>query len=179
MKRVRELENWYKVPEGEAIVYNGILERTVELRVMAVGPLILRVAPLDDKGKVTTERFFLGYVESGEETFQWTRAGDFAVILEPTVEVHVWRDQSPVAKPLQDRGPSFTRFEKAGLYVDPLGIALHRQAVLERLSQRQQRQDGSDYTRSLEERLAKLAEQIEALTPPPPQVEPVSETAAT
>ncbi|QCS37252.1 hypothetical protein [Tortoise microvirus 75] len=178
MKHVHNLDSWYKVPAEKPLVFYGEALRTVEVRVIAIGPCVAYVHRRDG-GKPLGEEMLLGYVEGGEETFRFTLEGDFAVRFD-AAEVWVYRDQSPVALPPREEPVSFTRHEKAGLYMDELGMALHRQSVLSRLAAKQQRDQESEYTRRLEERLALLGQQIAALTPKPeePAPEAVSEEPA-
>lgn len=183
VRHVKNLDRWYQLPDGDAVTYRDELQsRTVELQIMAVGPCVVYLHdldPLEVEPKAVGPKMLLGYVEAGEETFRFTREGHFAVSFDAT-EVWVYRDQVPVAA---DAGPvkSFTRFEKAGLYVDALGMALHRQSVLTKLAARQANADGIAYTRGLEDRLAALARQVEALTPPasePPIAAPAAAAGA-
>lgn len=173
MKRIKNLQQWYKVPSGEALYYWGDIERAVEIELNTVGPCAVYVETLD-LNRNPLERYFLGVAE-GLETFQWRLEGDFAVVLDPSGEVWARRDQSPVSLPAPE-GESFTRFEKAGLYVDEIGMALHRQAVLNRMAASQATGEERRTSKALEQRLADLTAQVAKLTaekPPEKVAEPV------
>jgi len=167
MRHIKNIDRWYRVANNTLLVYEGDAERTVEIAINAVGPCVARlVAVHQEKGKWVPQGdpFLLGLVEGGREDFRWTANGNFAVVLETTGEAWVYRDMTPVSVQADESLEVFTRMEKAGLYMDDLGIALHRQAVLQRLQHKQQRELADDYTQSLEQRLQVLADQVEALT---------------
>lgn len=168
VKHVKNLDRWYLVPEKKGVPFEGTLSREVEMKVMCVGPCVLYVTGLAN-GKAVGDRMLLGYVDGGEETFRWRMAGNFAVTFDASGEVWVYRDQTPVGAEAPN-GKSMTRVEKAGLYVDELGHALHRQAVLQRLATRQKTDQETAYTRGLEKRLEELVATVAALKPAPKPV---------
>lgn len=182
MRHIKNLEQWYLVPTGEILTFRGDAERTVEIELNAVGPCSAYVQRLkldddapDPKKKAiwTGERYLLGTFE-GLEAFRWRLDGNFGVVLEHSPEVWARRDQSPVSLP-EPEGESYTRFEKAGLYVDELGTMLHRQAVLTRMSNSQAQGEERRENASLRRRLDDMAAMIEKLSL---SAEPLVETPA-
>lgn len=162
--RVANLDQWARPADG-IIAYVGTPKRTVALEINPVGPV---VAYLKEPGK-GGHRILLAVIDEPTEiTFTWE--GNFNVELEG--EAWVRRDQTPVFVEADPDLPVYTRFEKVGLYHDEVGMALHRQAVLQRL----QAADGADETslraRRLEERLAKQDALIAELLARQPKPDP-------
>lgn len=179
MIRVKNLKDYYKVKAGEAVVYHGVADREVQLKINTAGPCVVYVQQVDDKNKPLpkAERFLLGMVDNGQEEFSWRLSGNFAVTFDPTGEVWVYRDQTPLAVP-GNGNPPFVRLEKMGVHVDELGVALHRQAVLNRLQRSQETIGDNLRARALEDRLADLTALVESLKPKPaPAPESESESA--
>lgn len=175
MIRVKNLTDYFPVPAGEAVVYRGSLEREVSIRVNTAGPCMVYVQQLDASGTKPLDkapRYLLGMVENGQQEFMWRMAGNFAVTFDPTGEVWVYRDQTPLAIAGEGKG-SFVRLEKIGVHVDELGVALHRQAVLNRLQRSQETVSENIRAKGLETRLAELAALVDSLKPkdPGPKVE--------
>lgn len=171
--RIRDIDRWYKVEAG--LAFYGEAMRTVAVEVSTVGPTMVLVLPfiLDKAGRPTYNRddaVFGGVVE-GRETIEVTWGGNFAIAFDVESEVWALRDQSPVAMPSDPDLPKFTRFEKQGLFVDDLSVALHRQAVLTRLAEKSKVEAQNVREAGLQQQLADLAAQVRALTPPPPKVE--------
>lgn len=180
MRRIHDLQRWYKA-ESALLLYPGDRElyREVQLTVNVTGLAALYMVPYekDRKGQVKTDddsRVLLGVVEAGKpETFAFGWGGDFAVQFEASGEVWVLRDQTPVAIPGPPDSPEFTRLEKAAMFMDELDVVLHRQAVLQRMSQRSEVNERNErdtqlrqHNEALEAKLSELAEQIKALAPP-------------
>jgi len=168
--RIRDLDRWYKVENG--LLFQGEALRTVAVEVSTVGPTMVLVVPytLDKAGRPTYDRdeaVFGGVVE-GRETIEVTWGGNFALAFDMEAEVWALRDQTPVAIPSDPDLPKFTRFEKQGLFVDDLSVALHRQAVLTRLAEKSKIEAQNVREAGLQQQLAELAAQVKALTPPPP-----------
>lgn len=154
---------------GEELTYrnehaqNPVMQ---ELRLVSVGPCAVFIVPPTSKGK--DDKLYLLGVFEGDETFQFAfPAFEYKVIVDPSGPVYY---ASPTGEVAQDVGEvkSFTRLEKPGLYMDELGIALHRQAVLSRISAARENVTKDAYQRQLERQLAELSEQVAALTPRPP-----------
>lgn len=180
MIRIKNLMDWYKVPTGEGVRFLGKADREVELKVNTAGPCIVYVQRLDDKGEkplAKSERYMLGMVDNGQEAFVWRMPGNFVVTFDATGEVWIYRDQTPLAIPGKGE-PSFVRLEKMGVHVDELGVALHRQAVLNRLQRSQETVGENVRAKALEKQLADLTKLVESLKPkevvqadPPAQVD--------
>lgn len=171
--RIRDLDRWYKVENG--LSFHGEAMRTVAVEVSTVGPTMVLVVPfqLDKAGRPTYDRdeaVFGGVVE-GRETIEVTWGGNFALAFDVEAEVWALRDQSPVAMPADPELPKFTRFEKQGLFVDDLSVALHRQAVLTRLAEKSKVEAQNVREAGLQQQLADLEAKVKALTPPPPPEE--------
>lgn len=172
MRHIKNLDQWYEVPTGGILVYRGKLERAVEIELNSVGPcavFVQRISLAEDaadpktKPKWVGDQYFLGTFE-GLDGFRWRLDGDFAVSFEPSGKVFARRDQTPLAVPNPDE-VSYTRHEKAGLYVDELGTLLHRQSVLSRMANSQAMGEERRHNSVLEQRIAELAEQVKKLTP--------------
>lgn len=169
VKHIRNLDRWNKVVDGE-VLFTGAQARGGEIIVNSVGPCVVHYVPLGPDGKPSGDEVLLGCSE-GLETYRWDSRGPCMIVLEPSGEVWVYRDQTPLAKPAEN-GVSMTRVEKAGLYMDDLGMALHRQAVLQRMARMQATEEDTRYTRGLEERLEALSALVATLRPPQPDFEP-------
>lgn len=172
MRHIKNLEQWYKVPAGEVLTYRGTTERTVEVELNSVGPCVVYTQRIEldevepdpkKKAKWVGERYLLGTFE-GLEGFRWRLDGNFAVVLDGSPEVWARRDQSPVSLP-EPEGESYTRFEKAGLYVDELGTMLHRQATLQRMANSQAQGEERTVNRQLRARLDELTAMVSKLQP--------------
>lgn len=171
MRHVKNLEQFYQVPAKEVLIYWGDMRRSVEIELNAVGPCAAYVQKVEvdrdagpkAKPKYIGERYLLGTFE-GLEAFRWSLDGNFAVILEPSGEVWARRDQTPLSVPNPDT-EVYTRFEKAGLYVDELGTLLHRQAVLQRMAASSAMGEERRQTSVMERRLIELEEKLAKLQP--------------
>lgn len=153
--RIANLDQ-YAQPKDGLIVYKGTPKRTVALEINPVGPV---AAYLVTAGK-KPERYLLAVIDDPTEiSFTWK--GDFAVQLEG--EAWVRRDQTPVFVEADPELPVYTRFEKVGLYHDEVGMALHRQAVLQRLQASGSADETSLRAQRLEDQLAKQGKLIEEL----------------
>jgi len=159
MRRIKNIGQWYKYDPKEVVVYEGTSLREVMLEVNPVGPCAVYLVPFVNGKPVPKDRVLLA-VSDKQEELCWVSDGNFGVVLEPTVEVWLRRDQTPVAVPADPESKSLTRFEKAGLYVDALGHALHQQAVLNRLASRM---DQDRAPRPQEERNMARLEELTAL----------------
>lgn len=167
MIRVKNLRDYYKVPKTGGVFFYGTADREVELKVKSAGPCVVYVQQLDEAGEKPlpkSERYLLGMIDNGEETFAWRLPGNFVVTFDPTGEVWVYRDQTPMAIPGKGGAP-FVRLEKMGVHVDELGVALHRQAVLNRLQRSQETIGENIRAKELEARLADLTKLVETLKP--------------
>lgn len=153
--RIANLDQWAQPKDG-IILYKGTPKRTVALEINPVGPV---AAYLLEGGKKGARVLLAVIDEPTEISFTWE--GDFAVELEG--EAWVRRDQTPVFVEADPALPVYTRFEKVGLYHDEVGMALHRQAVLQRLQATGSADESSLRAQRLEEQLAKQGKLIEEL----------------
>lgn len=152
--RIANLDQWAQPKDGR-IRYEGTPRRTVALEINPVGPV---VAYLLQDGKKA--RLLLAVIDEPTEiSFTWE--GDFTVELEG--EAWVRRDQTPVFVEADPALPVYTRFEKVGLYHDEVGMALHRQAVLQRLQALDGADESSLRAQRLEDQLAKQGKLIAEL----------------
>lgn len=180
MRRIHDLQRWYQA-ESNFLLYPGEPDfyREVQLTVNVTGLAALYMVPYDTdgKGKVAfrlDDKVLLGVVGAGKpDTFAFGWGGDFAVQFEASGEVWVLRDQTPVAIPGPPDSPEFTRLEKAAMFMDELDIVLHRQSVLQRMSQRAELNERNEQDTQLRQRnealevqLRELAEKVAALAPP-------------
>lgn len=166
VKKLRDLDRWVEASSG--ILFPGEALRTVSVTINPVGPAVARVVPyqLNSKGAHTYDKdsaVFLGVFDQ-METLEITWGGSFAVFFEDAVEVWVLRDQTPLAIAADPDSPKFTRFEKQGLFVDDLGVALHRQAVLSRLANKQNEQAANVREAGLRQQLEELGKLVAGLT---------------
>lgn len=164
-KKIQNIEEFREYKQGDTLRYvaqgpEGVIGG--ELEIVTVGPCVARLhIPGDKKGSVT--KYLLGCFE-GHETIQFAiKAPEAVVVLEPSAEV-AYRQQKTFAvadNPNPDE--NFTRNERMGLEMDELGIALHRQAVLNRIEQSRQRLQDDQYTSTLERKLAETSAAVEQL----------------
>jgi len=123
-----------------------------EFQINTVGPCVARVQ-LPDEGKKPGKQYLLGTFE-GRETIQFAIAAQqVAVFLEPSGEVWVRREKVFATADNPNPEENFTRMEKMGLEMDELGIALHRQAVLNAIESDRRQIVADSYTRRLERQL--------------------------
>lgn len=165
--RIANLDQWAK-PAGGLIVYEGSGPRHVSLEINPVGPVVAYY--LQGEGK-TMSKVLLAVVDEPTE-LMFSGDGNFSVQLEG--EAWVRRDQTPIFVEADPELSSYTRFEKVGLYHDEIGMALQRQAVLQRLANMDGAAESSLRARRLEEQLQstndlvlKLQAQLDAQAPAP------------
>lgn len=175
MKRVKNLDQWYKVTGP--IVFDNPMGGTHEVELNPIGPCVARLQlGVVEDGKFKPDKgagVLLGLIDQ-LDGYQFTVTQPCAVHLEAQ-EVWARRDQTPVAVPFDPESPSFTRLEKAGLFVDEIDVLLHRQSVLQRLSASQALGEERQKSERLERRLDELVAQITALTPKVETPEPPAE----
>lgn len=168
--RVRDIDRWYKVTSG-ALAFHGDKLRTVAVTVSSVGPTRVMVVPftVNSKGQNTwlEDDAVLGGVVEGREAIEVTWGGNFALIFDEGVEVWALRDNTPVSVPADPALPKFTRFEKQGLFMDELSVALHRQAVLTRLATKSETEAATRREVALQDKLEEMSRAIAALAPKP------------
>lgn len=164
-KKIQNIEEFRPYNEKSRITYQAQGPEGViggELEIVTVGPCVARLV-LPAEGKAKEQAYLLGCFE-GHETIQFAIKAPLAVIvLEPSAEV-AYRQQKTFAvadNPNPDE--NFTRNERMGLEMDELGIALHRQAVLNRIEQSRQRLQDDQYTSALERKLAETSAAVERL----------------
>lgn len=150
--KINRLNEWVPVKEG--ITFIGLENRTVKLQLNAEGMTSFMLIGLDLDAKPTGEEVFLGAFQ-GLDKIEFTCEGNFLVAVKPEKGKQVWYldDRESVAQEAPD-GTSFTRFEKRGMSApDPLQLALHTQAVMNRLSNRDADRRTQHYIELLEQRL--------------------------
>lgn len=173
MRRIKNLMDYFLVPKGHGIAFFGHADREVSMKINTAGPCVVYVQAVQADGKTPlakSQRMLLGMVDNGLEEFVWRMPGNFAVTFDPTGEVWVYRDQTPLAVAGKGEG-SFTRLEKIGVHVDELGVALHQQAVLNRLQRSQETVGENIRAKALEARVADLAKLVDSLRPKEPKGE--------
>lgn len=165
---IRNIDKFARYEAGEKIHYDGYGARTIAIDVVPVGPCVMRLHRADAKkgeaGQVIA-------ILDRQETVKVDVKGDVAVSFEPAGELWYAAQRITVTKIAQDEA-SLTRLEKPGLYMDELSIALHRQAVLQRIQANQLEEARTAHTTQLERRLADMASQIEALAKPAEEAPP-------
>lgn len=174
--RVHNLDRWYRMASDHLLFPGDIAYREVTVQLNVTGYCVAYMVPYerDKKGNVTyldEAKKLLAAIEPGKPvsiSFGW--GGDFAVQFESSGEVWYFRDSEPVAVEAPP-GEEYTRYEKAGMFLDETDILLHRQATLMRMAQKadlqQRAQDGAAQTQREEkllEQLQALSKQVEALT---------------
>lgn len=162
MRKIKNVEEF--VPYKDELMFVGIegQRRTLEVEINAIGPCVVWLKQL--KGEKQVTKHLLGCHE-GLETYQVdVEAHTVAIeIEEGTPWVRVVRGK--VAAPNPSEGETFTRMEKLGLHVDELGVALHRQSILQGIASQRENLERDNYQRSLERRLGELTTLIDKLKP--------------
>lgn len=133
-----------------------------ELEINTVGPCVARLR-LPDEGKKPGKVFLLGTYE-GNKTIQFgIKADTVMVILEPSAEV--WYRKSDTFQSADNPNPdvSFTRKENMALEMDELGIALHRQGILNRIESSRVQTTADQYSKRLERQLQETNARVDAL----------------
>lgn len=161
--RVRNLEEYELYGVGDKLMCPGEGARTVSFDVNPVGPVVVRLYT-KVPGKKEPVAKLVGWAER-QETFDVTVKGECWVQLEPSMEVWVRHKWKRVVNPNPGEGETFTVMEKMGLYVDDIGVALHRQAVLAKIANDRENYGRDAYQRQLETQLLELNKRIEALQP--------------
>lgn len=167
--KVRNLKDYERYEEGDKLLLPGEDVRVVTFDVNPVGPCVVRLYTRHP-GVKEPSSVLVGWCEHAE-TFDVTVEGQCWVQLEPSGEAWVRHKFRRVANPNPSEGETFTRMEKMGLYVDEIGVALHRQAVLQSIAASREGYVRDAYQRQLEKDLVDMRAQIAALTPPAPKVE--------
>lgn len=170
MRRIKNITEFYayEVDHTELVYHANTDDGMIsgELEINTVGPCVARLQ-LPNEGKKPGKAWLLGTYE-GHETISFSIDAPLArVVLEPSGEV--WWRRSEVFASNANPNPeeTFTRMEKPGLYQDELGIALHRQATLNRIYAAQEGAVADAHTKRLERMIAEMSDKIEALTPKP------------
>jgi len=164
---IRNIHKYSQFETGDKIYFDGEGARTIAIEVIPLGPCAVRWNRVLNKKPVAQ----LVAVVDRHETVKVDVSGDGFVTLEPSAEAWFYAQRITVTKIAQDDA-SLTRLEKPGLYMDELSIALHRQAVLQRIQANQLEETRTAYTTQLERRLADMASQIEALAKPAEEAPP-------
>lgn len=154
--RIANLDQW-AVPKGGVITWQGSGRRQVAIEVNPVGPVVAYY--MQGEGKAQTKTLLAVLDEPTEVIFHGE--DNFAVHLEG--EAWVRRDQTPIFVEADPDLVSFTRFEKVGLYHDEIGMALHRQAILQRLSAADGAHETSQRAQRLEAQLGEVNDLVKTL----------------
>lgn len=163
--RVHNVEQFQRWDDKSRIVFrandnSGVIG--AELEINTVGPCVARVH-LPDEGKNPGKVYLLGVFE-GNQTIQFGISAETVMVaLEPSSEV--WYRKSDTFATAENPNPnvSFTRMENMGLEMDELGIALHRQAVLNRIETGRVQIVADQYTRKVERLLAETNARVDKL----------------
>lgn len=174
--KIRNLSGFEPYGVGDKLLAPGSDVRVISFEVNPIGPCVVwqytRHKGVKEPAKV------LACVVEKLETLDITVDGDVYFELEPSQEVWVRHKFKRVVNPNPNQGETFTRMEKMGLYTDELSIALHRQAVVNRIVQHRESYAQDAYQRQLEKRVEALAATIERLQPKPQVEEENDETEA-
>lgn len=169
MKRIRNVlafQRYEKFIVVDAPQVDGKVSIEMELR--TVGPAVARVSVFPNGAKKAVS-YLLGVFEDGDTINVSVDAPQVVLSFDEGTEVW-YRDLTvPIGKENPDPSKTFTRMEKPGLYMDELGIALHRQAVLGRIAERRQNFQRDQYQSQLEGELTRLRGLIEAMAPTEPE----------
>lgn len=175
---VDQYTQWKKTHriEFRANESTGIINGEIELN--TVGPCVARLAVAADEDG-PAQVYLLGCVE-GLETLRFAvMANRAAVVLEPSAEVWFRKQDTFVVGDNPNPDETFTRMEHMGLEMDELGIALHRQNVLNQIQTGRENRERDNYSRQLERRLDDMAHIIKTLQAPQEPATERSETTET
>lgn len=165
--RVANLDQW-AIPQGR-IVYHASGFKTHAIEVNPVGPVVVYLT----NGK-KGHRVLVGVIDEPTEVqFGW----DGPCMLELEGEAWVRRDRTPIFSEADPDAVSYTRFEKVGLYHDEIGMALKRQATLQRLHDMDGAAQSSMRAQRLEQELASVNKRLDDLlaAQPKPAEPPVGD----
>ncbi|UYD39166.1 MAG: hypothetical protein [Wigfec virus K19_56] len=163
--RVHNIEQFQKYDEHSRIIFkandnSGVIGAEFELN--TVGPCVARLH-LPDDGKKAGKVFLIGVYE-GNQTVQFGIAAQSVMVsLEPSGEVWYRKRDSFAVADNPNPDVSFTRKENMGLEMDELGIALHRQAVLNRIEAGRSQLVTDQYTRKVERQLQETNARVDKL----------------
>lgn len=169
--KIRNLSGFEQYETGDKLLAPGDGVRVVSFDVNPVGPCVVYLYTKHPGVKEPTKT--LACVVEKMETLDVTVEGDAWFQLEVSSEAWVRHKFKRVVNPNPGQGETFTRMEKMGLYADELSIALHRQAVVNRIVQHRESYAQDAYQRQLESRVESLAALVAKLTP---KEEPEGET---
>lgn len=185
MRRLKNVEDFVKYDDTtdhmltfKANEETGMVSGEFEVKV--VGPCAAFVH-LPDVGKNPGPRYLLCLIDADDTIVFSVKAPMARVVLQPSAEV--WFRKRTVFQSADNPNPdqNFTRMEKPGLYQDELGIALHRQAVLNRIQQTASETASAAAARRMAKQLEDLTGQIAELRlqRAPPVSEPTQDEVTT
>lgn len=164
-KKIQNIDEFRAYNEKSRITFTAQGPEGViggEIEIVTVGPCVARLV-VPAEGKAKEQVYLLGCFE-GHETIQFAiKAENAAVVLEPSGEVSYRQQKTFAVADNPNPDENFTRNERMGLEMDELGIALHRQAVLNRIETGRERLVADQHTRSLERKLQETNERVDAL----------------
>lgn len=178
MQRIKNITEYfqYDIKKTKFVFHASGDENStlVEFDITPVGPAVVRAQAPDDKGK-PGQTWLVGVYDEPETLRFALPFKAVQVIIEPSLEAWVRRPRTVAAHENPNEDETFTRMEKQGIDLDPMTVALHRQAIMTRIATNRENVERDSYTSRLERGLADLAAQVEALTaakqaePPSPE----------
>lgn len=161
MRRIHNIEQFKPIKEA---VFQGQpgQNKVIEIEVNAIGPVVVWLQL--KRGKTVTKHL-LGCHDGLESYATVFDADNAGILIEGEAYTRIVRGKVAEENPSGDE--TYTRQEKLGLYVDELGVALHRQSILQGIASQRENLERDNYQRMLERRLGELTTQIEKLQPAP------------
>lgn len=180
MQRIKNIAQYLRYDKTTNLVFHAAVgdeqpSVLVELEINPVGPCVVRAHAPDTKKGEPGESWLVGCYDS-PETLRFALPLKACRVSLEAAEVWVRRPRTVSTEQNPNPDETFTRMEKQGIDMDEMSVALHRQAVFNRIAANRDMAERDAYTRQLESKLNQLSEQIATLTPPPPvDPEPKSE----
>jgi len=167
MERIKNLVQFfqYDTKSTNLVFHSGPGDEAtlVEFDLNPLGPCAVRAhAPDTEKGR-PGEAWFVGVYEKAATLRFALPFKAVRVSLEPSGEAWVRRPRTVSTEENGNPDENFTRMEKQGIDMDPVQIALQRQAILTRIQTGREMAERDGYTVALERKLAELGEAITTL----------------
>lgn len=167
MQRIRNVTEYFLYDTKKTdlkFFASGSEEATLcEFDITPLGPVAVRVQAPDEKKGEPGQSWLVGVYESAETLRFAVPFKAAKVVLEPSGEVWVRRPHVAAASENPNPDETFTRMEKQGIDMDPMSIALHRQAVMNRIATGRDNAERDSYTASLERKLAEISQTVDQL----------------
>jgi len=168
MERIKNLTQYfrYDTKETNLVFHSGPGDEAtiVEFDLNPVGPCVVRAhAPDTTKGK-PGQSWLVGVYDTRETLRFALPFSAVRVSLEPSLEAWVRRPRTVSTEENPNPDENFTRMEKHGIDMDPVQIALQRQAILTRIQTNRESAERDSYTLSLERKLDQLSTTVASLT---------------